>query len=294
MPPPIKTIGLIATARAFLPEQLEPFQTELERRGYRTVVGKTIGPIDGQFAGSAKLRAADLQAMLENPAVDAICCVKGGYGSAQLLDRLAWNRFDRLKPLFGFSDVTALLLRWHKLSATAYHAPMAATWPTMTKAAKEQFFRALRGEALTVETPAHPLNRPGRAEGRLVGGNLSVLYSLLGSDDWPNLRGKILFLEDLDEYRYHLDRMMLALRRAGKLDGLAGLLVGGLTDMHDNAVPFGQSPEEILHSYVADFDYPVAFGLPAGHVEGNFTLRFGEKPARFSVAAGQTTLSMPV
>ena len=144
-----------------------------------------------------------------------------------------------------------------------------------TLEAKQSLFDALTGKPLQYEIPSNPLNRLGMMEGEIVGGNLSVLYGMIGSDTFPELDGKILFIEEVDEYIYHIDRMMHAMKRAGKLEHLKGLIVGGLTQIHDNAHPFGMSAEEVIAEAVSEYNYPVCFGFPAGHFDDNRAVFFG-------------------
>jgi muramoyltetrapeptide carboxypeptidase len=197
----------------------------------------------------------------------------------RIVDGLDWRAFAKQpKWLVGYSDVTVLHSHVHQnLGIETLHATMPINFANNTPEALESLRRALFGEPMDYEFPHHDLNRKGQAEGQLVGGNLSLLYSLAGTPSDVDTQGKILFLEDLDEYLYHIDRMMMQLQRSGKLAGLAGLIVGGMTDMKDNTIPFGKTAEQIIKEHVEPYGYPVAFGFPAGHIDDNRALVMGRK-----------------
>ena len=215
--------------------------------------------------------------MLDNHEVKAILCARGGYGSVRVIDRLDFSKFiQQPKWICGFSDITVFHSHVHRHCNTAtLHSTLAINIPTNTPAANTSFLDALRGKKLTYSGPSHPLDHPGEATAEIIGGNLSMLYSLLGSNSDIDTGGKILFIEDLDEYLYHIDRMMMNLKRNGKLDNLAGLVIGALSDMHDNTIPFGKTAEEIVAEHCANYSYPVGFGFPAGHIKDNKTLILG-------------------
>jgi len=187
------------------------------------------------------------------------------------------------KWVVGFSDITALHSHLMQLGSVAsLHATMPIVFHSNTSAAILSLQHALFGNPLQYHFVSHPLNREGIGEGIVVGGNLSVWYSLMGSRSMVNTAGKILLLEDLDEYLYHTDRMMLNLKRAGHLANLAGLIIGGFTDMNDNNIPFGKTAYEIIAEHTADYDYPIAFQFPAGHWADNRAVFMGRK-ARLTV-----------
>jgi muramoyltetrapeptide carboxypeptidase len=213
--------------------------------------------------------------MLDNNDVKAIISARGGYGTMRIIDKLDFSDFVKNpKWIVGYSDITVLHSHIHNLGIETLHATMPINFTKNAEAA-ESLRRALFGESLTYEADQHVLNRRGIAEGELIGGNLSLLYALIGSASDIDTAGKIFFIEDLDEYLYHIDRMMLSLKRAGKLDKLAGLIVGGMSDMKDNLVPFGKTAEEIIYDAVKEFDYPVAFNFPSGHIERNLAVVLG-------------------
>lgn len=280
MPPFLKpgdTIGIVASARKVSPEEIEAALTAAHNHGYKTLLADNIFQADNQFSGSDQARAAGINQMLHNPDVKAIWCARGGYGSVRLIDKIDWaNWKQNSKWLCGFSDVTALHLHLQQnLNMASLHSEMMLGYTDNTEAAHATLFNALSGKTSAFVLPGEKLNRAGRAKGQLIGGNLSVLYSMLGSETQPDTTGKILFLEDLDEYLYHIDRMMMALERAGLLRNLAGLVVGGLSDMKDNAVPFGKTAEEIIADVVGKYTYPICFNFPAGHIKNNCALVLG-------------------
>jgi muramoyltetrapeptide carboxypeptidase len=232
-----------------------------------------------QYAGTDSQRWADLQMMLDDPSIKAILFARGGYGTVRIVDKLDLTRFSRSpKWLIGFSDITVLHSHLHQhVKTETIHAPMAINFPKSPAHVLEKLHTLLTGGQISYEIPSHLYNRIGKVKGELVGGNLSLLYSMSGTESDLHTRGKILFLEDLDEYLYHVDRMMMNLKRTGKLKGLKGLIVGGMSDMRDNAIPYGKTAEEIILEAVKEYDYPLCFGFSAGHVEENVPLILGRK-----------------
>lgn len=270
-------IGIVACARKISKEELEPAVDLLTSWGLEVVLGKNIFRAEHQFSGSDDQRAADLQSMLDDPAVKAVISARGGYGTVRIIDKLDFTAFKKQpKWIIGYSDITVLHSHVHNFGIKTLHATMPINFAKNAEAI-ETLRKALFGEALRYEGGSHSLNRKGNAEAELVGGNLSLLYALTGSVSDINTNGKILFIEDLDEYLYHIDRMMINLKRSGKLSHLAGLIVGGMSDMKDNAVPFGKTAEEIILDAVKEYDYPVCFGFPAGHIDRNLALVLGGK-----------------
>ncbi len=263
-------VALAAPARAVSPEEMAPAIATLEEWGLKVVVPDGLYERDGQLAGCDGHRAALMQRLLDDPSIAAIVCARGGYGTVRIVDRLDLTRFaEHPKWIVGYSDVTVLHSHLHAtLGLPTLHATMPVNFPTDGSPcpATESLRHALFGTPQDIAWGAHPLDRKGTVQGVAVGGNLSILYSLLGSRSQVDTRGKILLIEDLDEYLYHIDRMMQALRRAGMLDGLAGLVVGALSDMHDNTIAWGHTAEEIVAEAVADHNYPVAFNAPIGHI----------------------------
>lgn len=272
------TIGIVSTARKVLPEQLTPALQIVEGWGLKTVLGNSIGAAKNQFAGSDALRKSDFQEMLDNPEIKAIWCAKGGYGTVRIIDDLDFSNFlKNPKWIIGYSDITVLHSHIHRLGVETLHAQTMLEMENKTPETADSIRKLLFGEKYEIEFSGkgYPANTTIR--GQLVGGNLSILFSLCGSRSALRTDGKILFLEDLDEYAYHVDRMMLNLKRNGMLNNLAGFIVGGMTEMKDNVIPFGKSAEEIILDAVKEFDYPVCFNFPAGHMEDNRALILGRE-----------------
>jgi muramoyltetrapeptide carboxypeptidase len=272
-------IGITAPARWVEEKDLNHFIRAVEGQGWEVRTGR-IQTRHHQFAGSDGERLADLQAMLDDPEIKAVICARGGYGTGRLIDRVDLNALaSRPKWIAGFSDATALhSVVLMKIGLAVLHSPMPYTLREgKDEAGLASLINALRGKFPDYEVPPHPLNRPGNAQGILLGGNLSVLYSLTGTPCQIPTRGAVLFLEDVDEYLYHIDRMMTNLRMSGMLGQLNGLVIGGMTDMHDNDVPFGKDAYEIIRDAVEPYDFPVCFGFPAGHQVPNLTLVLGRE-----------------
>ncbi|GMT44723.1 MAG: peptidase S66 [bacterium] len=278
-PPSLKkgdAIGLVAPARRISEQELANAVEIIESRGYKVVEGEYLFASGNQFAGTDEERTADFQQMIENPEIKAVFAVRGGYGSVRIVDKVDFRPLlKNPKWLAGYSDFTVFHNHLVNLGLQSLHATMPLNFEGNTAEALDSLFWTLEGKKPHYQFATHRLNREGKAFGILVGGNLSVLYSLIGSRSFPETAGKILFLEDLDEYLYHIDRMMMALKRAGVFKNLAGLIVGGMTDMHDNAIPFGKNAEEIISESVKEYDFPVAFGFSAGHQPDNRTLIMG-------------------
>jgi len=251
----------------------------LERWGFDVKLGKTIGLGDFYFAGTDDQRLADLQAMLDDPDMSAIIMGRGGYGLSRILDRLDFKKFlQHPKWVCGFSDITALHNHLQsRYEMPSLHSPMCGAFKPETEHEEylKTFYAALTGESIYYHAPHSQYNRKGKAEGVLTGGNLALITHLMGSASEVDTEEKILFIEDIGEHLYKIDRMMLTLKRAGKLDQLKGLILGGFTDMEDTERPFGQTVEEIIWDKVKEYDYPVCFNFPVGHQDINYTLTLG-------------------
>ena len=248
--------------------------------GYKVKLGNHVFHSRHQYAGSDMQRLSDFQEAVDDKNVKAVFCARGGYGSMRIVDKINFNHFSKHpKWIVGFSDITVFhsLLNCH-FNCASIHSPMPVNF-------NSPFFRSnlsaldemLKGQLPEITFPADPLNRFGSAEGKLVGGNLSILIHLQGTPFEVFTENAILFLEDVGEQLYHLDRMMQSLLLSGKLGKLNGLMVGGLTDMSDKKRPFGKTPGEIVYDAVKDFNYPVGFGFPAGHMENNRPFILGTK-----------------
>ncbi len=284
-------IRIISTARAVEEEFIDHATAEIEKRGFTVSLGENLFKRDNQFAGTDAERLADLNEAVKDKNVRAIFAARGGYGTARLLKGFDGKAFNNdPKWICGYSDITALHSHLLNVFHTqSIHSTMPVNFSTNTRDAMDSLFDLLGGKSLKYESESHELNREGNGEGAMIGGNLSMLYSLLGSSAQASTNGKVLFLEDLDEYLYHVDRMMLALDRAGILKNLSGLVVGSMTDMNDNKVPFGKTAEEIIAERVSAYKYPVAFNFPSGHIDDNRAWIHGKK-IRLTVRNGQPSL----
>lgn len=275
-------IALAASARKITLDEIQFAIDWLKEKGFVPVYDERLFASDFIFAGNDDFRVAVIQEYLDHQDIDAIWMVRGGYGSIRVIDKLNFTKFA-LHPKFiiGFSDVTVFHGKMQRLGYPTIHASMPYNFMNKTAEAKQSLYDALLGKPLHYELKPFDMNRFGEAEAEIVGGNLSVLYGMMGSSSFPETDGKILFIEEIDEYIYHFDRMMIALKRAGKLQNLKGLIVGGLTEIHDNLDPFGKMVEEVISEAVKEYDYPVCFGFPAGHFADNRALVLGEKVRLF-------------
>ncbi|RZJ73228.1 LD-carboxypeptidase [Flavobacterium sp.] len=291
-PPALKkgdTIALIATARKVDAINLQPAIDLFKSWGLNVVLGKSIGKSENQLAGPDWQRATDLQEMLDNPSIKAIVGAKGGYGTVRIIDRVNFDNFKK-KPkwIVGFSDMTVLHSHMNALGFQTIHGLVGVSAKNATDAAKESLKKALFGQKPEYEISAHPYNKKGKAKGELVGGNLSVLYSILGSKSEADVKGKILFIEDLDEYLYHIDRMLFNLKRSGYFDNVKAVIIGGMTEMNDNDIPWGKDAFQIAQDIFKDYDFPVIYNFPAGHIRDNRALIIGGTVSIDVSAAGST------
>jgi muramoyltetrapeptide carboxypeptidase len=272
-------IGLVAPARSITFEEVHPTIKLFQKWGWEVVLGTSVFNKYNQFAGTDDQRRRDMQQMLDDPSVKGIICARGGYGTIRILDRLDFTDFSRNpKWIIGYSDITVLHCHIQQnFGIETLHAimPLNILSDETVSDSLETLHSALSGSKLKYILPRSTLSRQGTGEGTLVGGNLSILYSLMGSSSVPDMSGKILFLEEVDEYLYHIDRMMMTLKRAGKLKNLKGLIVGGMERMNDNKVPFGKTANQIIAEAVAEYRYPVCFDFPAGHGSNNLALILG-------------------
>lgn len=275
------TIGIISTARKINREEIDPAIKLIESWGLKVKLGKHLFDVFHQFAGTTEARIEDLQNMLDDDSIQAILCARGGYGTVQLIDSIDFTKFkNNPKWIAGYSDVTVLHSHLHQvLGIQSIHSTMPINFPVdgIPNIATESLRKALFGEPLMYEYEVGEQSISGSCEGILCGGNLSILYSLLGSESSIETTNKILFIEDLDEYLYHIDRMMMNMKRNGKLENIKGLLVGGMTEMNDNTVPYGFDAEEIISDFISEKSIPVWFRFPAGHIPLNHAMIFGRK-----------------
>ncbi len=281
-PPALKPgdrIGIVAPARKVNRKEMAPAIEMLRQWGYEIIEAKHLYGASHQFSGTDKERAADFQAMLDDVSIRVIFCARGGYGSVRIIDLLDFTRFaEKPKWIVGYSDITVFHSHINKhFGIQTLHAAMPINFPAGLKMNEslKSLKNILEGGLPDYHFPSHPFNRKGKAKGVLCGGNLSILYSLTGTASDIDTEGKILFIEDLDEYLYHIDRMMMNLKRSGRLEGIAGLVVGGMNDMNDNTVPFGKTAYEIIAEMVDVYNFPVIFDFKSGHNSENLGLIIG-------------------
>ena len=216
--------------------------------------------------------------MIDDENIKAILCARGGYGTIQIIDRLNFSTMNK-KPkwIIGYSDITILHSHLHQLGFATIHATMPINFSKNTERSLLSLKQTLFGMKNTIESSFHEFNRFGKVESEIVGGNLSILYSLLGSSSDLDTSGKTLFIEDLDEYLYHLERMIKSINRNGKLKNLKAMIVGGMTEMNDNDIPFGKTAEEIILEQVKEYSFPICFRFPSGHLDDNRSLILGKR-----------------
>lgn len=251
----------------------------LDSWGLRVEMGESVGARFHQFAGTDDVRRRDLQAALDNPDIKAIFAARGGYGTVRIIDHLDFQLFQKHpKWIIGFSDITVLHSHLHNcIGVCSIHGQMPKSFDDSTGSSLASLRHALFGEKVDLEYKQHAFpNRSGSGKGQLIGGNLAILHSILGSSSDGKYDNKILFIEDVGEQHYNIDRMLWTLKRADKLPKLQGLIVGGFTSLKDSVPPFGQRFEEIIMDKVAEYDYPVCFGFPAGHICNNHSLMLGK------------------
>jgi muramoyltetrapeptide carboxypeptidase len=297
VPPALKKgdkIAITCPAKK-LPNPMTDAVSLLQSWGLEVVLGETVSSSYHQFAGDDELRAKDMQRFIDDDSIKAIIAARGGYGVIRMIDKVDFRQFaQHPKWLVGFSDIT--LLHTHLFTnygAQTIHGQMPINIPDASAHSLETLRKALFGEDLSYRFESHSLNRSGEATGILVGGNLSLLVAAAGSVSDLDYAGKILFIEDVGEYLYSIDRMIRSLKRAGKLAHLAGLIVGGFTDVKDNDIPFGQTIPQIIMEAVKDYDYPVCFDFPAGHIPDNCSLVLGRQ-LKLSVNGEQVSVISPI
>jgi len=262
-----------------LPGEITSAVRLLESWGLEIVLGDTVTASHHQFAGDDELRTKDLQRFLDDKKVKAIIAARGGYGTIRIIDKLNFTSFvHEPKWIVGFSDITVLHSHIHATcNVQTIHGQMPLNVPDGTKPSLESLRKALFGESINYSYEPSTPGRSGSATGKLIGGNLTLLVMMSGSISEMSFRDKILFIEDVGEYYYSIDRLLWQLKRAGKLSELKSLIVGGFTDMKDNNIPFGETVHEIIMSHVKEYDYPVAFDFPAGHISDNHALVLGRE-----------------
>lgn len=297
IPPYLKkgdTIGLVCPAGYMPAEKVQTCISTLLDWGYQVRIGKTIGgDSTTYFSGTDEERLDDLQQMLDDDEVKAVLCARGGYGTGRIIDRLRFKIFSKNpKWIIGYSDITVLHSHlYSNYYISSLHSPMAAAFND--GGAENEFVlslkNALEGKKAKYSCAPNAFNRKGEGVGELVGGNLALLAHLCGTGSDIKTRGRILFIEDVGEYLYNIDRMLHQLKRNGKLSRLAGLVVGGFTETKDSERPFGKTVYEIIHDIVKEYDYPVCFDFPVSHTERNYALKIG---AGYKLKVGRAKVSL--
>jgi len=282
IPPYLKqgdTIGLICPSGSMPMEKMQRCNDTLQEWGFIVKQGDTLGSRRHYLSGTDKERLNDLQLMLDDENIKAIFCARGGYGLSRIIDDINFEHFiQKPKWIIGYSDIT--LLHAHvssNFNIATLHAPMAAAFNELegNEIYIQSVLNSITGSLQSYDVSLHHLNRSGVCKGELVGGNLSLLAHIIGSRSDINTKNKILFFEDLGEYKYNVDRMLMQLKRAGKLDELAGLIVGKFTEIKDTTIPFGQDVEAMIFDKIKEYNYPVCFDFPVGHVNENYALKVG-------------------
>lgn len=275
------TIGIVCPSGYMPADKAQTCIKVLQEWGYQVKIGKTLGHQFHYFSGTDQERLEDLQKMLDDTTVKAILCGRGGYGMSRIIDLLDFKIFKK-KPkwIIGYSDITLLHAHLYtQLKTASLHSPMAAAFNDgeFENEYIQSLKKILKGGSYKYRSTAHPLNQFGTGSGELVGGNLSLLAHMIGSRSAFNFNKKILFIEDIGEYIYNIDRMMIQLERSGALQNLSGLIIGGFTDMKDTVIPFGATITQVIHERVKKYQYPICFDFPVSHSRENYPLKVGVK-----------------
>lgn len=292
-PPHLKKgdkVAIVCPAKK-LPRRIDDAIEILKQWGLEVVIGESVYASENQFAGSDDLRRRDLQSFLDDPEIKAVMAARGGYGTVRIIDELDFTTFcQHPKWIVGFSDITVLLSHILSLcNVMSIHGQMPYTFHDASPESLESLRKALFGKEIKYTYNSSFPNRAGTAEGILIGGNLTMLIMLEGSVSEMDYTDKILFLEDVGEQEYSVDRMMRMLKRSGKLADLKGIIVGAFNEIQNEIIPFGQSPEEIILEVVKDYDYPVCFNFPSGHIDDNKAMVVG---AVASIDVGEQQVAM--
>ncbi len=284
IPPYLKkgdTIGIVCPSGFMPSENAETCIQTLQNWGYKVKIGSTLGSQFNYFSGTDKQRIQDLQNMLNDSSIKAILCARGGYGLSRMIDAIDFQKFKKHpKWIIGFSDITVLHAHiYQHFQIATLHAPMAAAFNG--EGYKNEYIASLKNSLSGIEAnytcATHPFNKSGTAEGDLIGGNLAMVAHLIGSHSSYKTRHKILFLEDVGEYLYNIDRMMIQLKRAELFKHLKGLIIGGFSDLKDTTTPFGMDVHSIIHSHIKELKIPICFNFPVSHETENVALKVGVK-----------------
>lgn len=291
---PGDTIGVVCPAGYMAPEKMQTCIDTLQGWGYSVKKGRTLSSSsDNYFSGTDKERLSDLQEMLDDDGVKAVLCARGGYGLGRIIDDIDFKKFKKNpKWIIGFSDITILHSHiYSHFKIATLHGPMAGAFNDGGDNGQyvQSLKNVLEGKKIKYEIPSHERNRKGEAVGELIGGNLSLLAHITGTPSGSKYKGRILFLEDVGEYLYNIDRMLYQLKRSGKLDKLAGVIIGGFTDIKDTTRPFGKTAHEIISEIFDEYDYPICFDFPVSHEKENVAIKIGVG-YKLKVAKGKVTL----
>lgn len=292
-PTPLKKgekIAIVALASKLNPEDIQSaINLMQENWGVEVVVGESVSASYFNFAGTDEVRLRDFQQQLDRKDIRAVFSARGGYGSSRIIDAVDFTEFKKNpKWIIGFSDITAVHGQLQVMGFQSLHAPMPKTF--MRDYDSVQKLKAfLFGRNIDYTFPSKPSNRIGVGKGQIVGGNLCILAHLIGSKSEVNTDGKILFIEDISEYLYNIDRMMIQLKRAGKLKNLVGLIVGDFSDVKENDESFGKTFYEIIAEHTAEYDYPICYDFPVGHEAINWTIPCG-RIASLSIDSKEVSL----
>ena len=273
------TIGIVCPSGYIPLEKVQICIQTLEKWGYKVKLGTTVGAKKDSFSGTDQQRAEDLQTMLDDASVKAILCARGGYGASRIINTIHFQAFNKQpKWVIGFSDITVLHAAILQQNCMSIHGPMAAAFAKGEAGEPyiQSLKKALEGEKTSYTIPAHSMNTLGNAKAELVGGNLCILAHLIGSKNALDTNGKILFLEDVGEYHYNIDRLMIQCKNAGLFDNLAGLVIGGFTDLKDPSSDFGASAYEIIKEHILGYTFPICFDFPISHGLPNFAIKQGQ------------------
>ena len=260
-------------------KEVNQAKTLLESWNLNIVIGDYVFNKSGHFAGTDDERCADLQEVLDNPNIKAIWCARGGYGTVRILDKLDYTKYkEHPKWIIGYSDITAIHNQLNNLGSESIHALMCTSLTDDLQdiqASVSTFKDAIFGGSLSYTIKGSKYNKTGKASGQLVGGNLTLLHTMLGSETSIDTTGKVLFFEEIGEYAYHIDRMLQSLKRAGYFDNCKGVIVGNISKVRKNTTPWGASVEQLILDALSEYDFPIAFNMPAGHEKDNRAMILG-------------------
>lgn len=288
-------IKIIAPAKAIEAEHVLNAKAFLELKGYKVEIGKHCLGSHFYFSGTDQERMSDFQEAIDNPAIKAIICARGGYGSVRIVDRIQWaSQLRNPKWIVGFSDITVFHLLMNQFELPSIHATMPLNFQQNSNEALQTLMDSLEGKAYEITISSNKHNKNGQAIGEVIGGNLSIVYSLLGTDIKVDFKNKILFIEEVGEQIYAVDRMLYSLKKAGVLDAISGLIIGGMTDIKDStANSTGLTIEQIVLQHFVYRNIPICFDFPAGHIDDNRAIIFGQN-VHLNVSDSKTTLKFNI